>query len=342
MSISDALNVDMKTVGRWLADGVSWWLDELWELIPSRWRTRIAPRWTTIAQVVDGGFQFWRIGEKTTQPAAWASTARIGPALILLPPEAILERDVDLPALSEKDTRRMIALEIDRLTPFEESEVYYDICHNKPAGEQRTSLAVLRRSYAADILASAEARQIEVTAISVGDCPNEAPPRYDFRPVILRARGTAGTSRAFWWTLAAALLALNLGLLVWRDAVATDALRAAVVSRQGMAELALRVRERANAEALRRNNFLARRRQSLPLPMIDALTKALPAPIWIQHLEWNGRSVRIAGFKDAKQDILQAIQASPYFEHARLDSVPTSDSVLHQRFELSADVRAPR
>jgi general secretion pathway protein L len=339
VNVKDLLNVDMTTLRGWIRRGVSWWLDELRDMLPSGWRQTFSARPAMIAQVVDGGFQFWRAGD--TQAFSRPPSTGARRAVLLLPPEAVLERDVDLPAMSDADRRRMIALELDRLTPFQEGDVYFDVSRAQQTerGTQSAALAVLRRSDASAIMADAVAQSLEVTAVSVGEFPSDQPPRFDFLPAIRRGSSGSGSSTAFWWIIVAVLLALNVMLLVWRDETATEEMRQVVAARQGFAQLALRVHDKVSAEVVRRKKYLERRERSLPLPILDALSRALPAPAWVQTFEWNGQSIRVNGFKDGKQDFLPALQATSLFSNIHVEAAQVPDTSQHQRFELTADVR---
>jgi general secretion pathway protein L len=338
VNLRDLLNIDMTTLLRLATQAVTWWLDELRELLPEGLRKPFAPQPAMIAQVVDGGgFQLWRPGDRNPRPARSLTTRT--KALVLLPPQAVLEREVVLPAVSEKDRRRMLSLEIDRLTPFDESEVFFDVSKPADRDAQPGSLAVLRRSDARVVLENAEAMKLDVTAVSVGDYPSDVPPRFDFLPAIRRGGTGAATGGIFWWAIVAALVLLNLMLLVWRDEAATADLEAGVAGHRGQARLALRVHERVAAEAADRRKQLARRMGGLPLPILDALTKALPPPAWVQHVEWDGQTLRASGFKDPKQDLLAAMQASPAFADPKVEAPPPAPNATRQRFELTAEVR---
>ncbi|MGC1305138.1 MAG: hypothetical protein WA840_22450, partial [Caulobacteraceae bacterium] len=63
MTPQQLLNADMATIGRWVRQGLSWWGNELADLIPPairRRRTR-APRWQ-VEMSVDGVARLWRDG----------------------------------------------------------------------------------------------------------------------------------------------------------------------------------------------------------------------------------------------------------------------------------------
>ena len=339
MNLNAILNADMSTVGRWLSAGVAWWTDELRGLIPARWRERLSPRQDVIAQLAGDDFVFWRNADGAATLFRPKGTVR--KARLLLPPETVLEREIELPSLSERDTRQMVSLELDRLTPFAADDVYWDIAYTQASdgGRQRAIMAVLRRSDAAALLATAQQRDIGIRAISVGPSPAEGPSRFDFCPAMRRARAMPRTTAPFWWSLAAVLLVLNAGLMVWRDTIATDQLRALADSQKVRVELAMRVHDRASAEAASRTRFLDHRNQTRPLPILEALTRALPPPAWVRRLDWDGTSLQLSGYKDPRFDIARAVASSRIFINVNADNGPSPENVSVQPFEVSADVK---
>jgi general secretion pathway protein L len=62
-------------------------------------------------------------------------------------------------------------------------------------------------------------------------------------------------------------------------------------------------------ESSARRDLIARRDWGEPLRLLDAATQAFPAPQWIDRLEWNGRTLRLAGLRDPRFDVLTAVEA---------------------------------
>ena len=337
MNFARFLNADMATLAGWFDEGLTWWLKELRDMVPARLRTLLAPIPPPLATYDNGTLTFWRAAGTAAAPVARAQGPAPARAHILVPPSLVLERELQVPQLSDKDLRRMIALDIDRLTPFEAHDVYFDIVEQRDGLDRpRLTLGVLRRVDANKILASAKQNRIEIAALSVG-FPAGGHRRYDFVPALRRGKAMPRPNAGFWWAFVAFLVVLNIFLLIWRDTVSTDALRSAVAAHQDLADLAARVHDRASAEAMKRRAFLAGREDHLPLPMLEALTKAVPAPSWVQTLDWDGRTVHIAGFKPATLDLLPGLVASHQFKNVKLESMPLSQTKTLVHFELSAD-----
>ncbi len=113
MNAKDLLNMDMEAAVQWLLHFWRWWTTELLGLLPPEWRERLAQRSHVVAEM-RGGQLVYR-NEENGQP--YAVKPR-GPVKLMMPAGSALVREVELPLLPMSDIRRMLALDIDRLTPL--------------------------------------------------------------------------------------------------------------------------------------------------------------------------------------------------------------------------------
>jgi hypothetical protein len=163
---------------------------------------------------------------------------------------------------------------------------------------------------------------------------------FDFLAAIRDAQGSSAAHRRslYWWAAAAALLLVNLFLLTWRDSADLDALRETVEAQQTPVTVAMRTRARVDGEQARRASLLHARAQGAPLPVLDAVTAAMPMDAWVRRFEWNGRSVHIVGARKTSQDILAKLEATPELRNARsLSTENHTDTAGNTAFEFSAD-----
>ncbi|WP_277792055.1 hypothetical protein [Caulobacter endophyticus] len=343
MTLQKILNADLATIARWCREGLSWWLDELADAIPARWRSaspRHAP-WT--ARVgADGAMRLWRDG-RLIPPEAWSGhTPRR--ADILLPAQAVLVRRIDLPPLSSRDLRRMLAENMDRLTPFPADRVYFDVLaegESGHAGRRRLRLAVIPRAQAQAVMEQARVLGLDVERFGVeaeggrGDI--------DFMTAIRDEQGGGrDLRRSVWWSACAGLVALNVAAAVFMDVRDVRRLEAAVAADQPKVMAAARLRQ-AVAEGQRmRLDLLTRRSRNEPLRIIDALGKVLPDGQWVHRLEWNGRAVRIAGFKTQGFDVPAALRQTPALTNPRslLSDMPVRTASGVEPFDVIADSTA--
>jgi Tfp pilus assembly protein PilN len=75
--------------------------------------------------------------------------------------------------------------------------------------------------------------------------------------------------------------------------------------------------------------------------MLQALTEALPAGAWVQHLEWNGQALRIVGFRTPAVDVAAALSNSGAFVNPRSMTGATAPAGANdaQPFDITAEAR---
>ncbi|WP_165190168.1 hypothetical protein [Caulobacter soli] len=341
MTSRNILDADLGTVGRWIAAGVSWWVDELSTLLPARYRRslRRRARWSARPDR-DGSLQLHRDGRPTqarppSPTAGWRAD-------LVLPADAVLVRDLDLPRLSRADLRRMLAANMDRFTPFPAQAVYFDApvaALADPADRVRVRLAVIPRDKALDALDQARAMGLEIDRFGAEGGDGEA--LFDFMPAIRADQGGGSGSRrlTLWWSACATLVVLNVLVAVLMDVRDVLRLEAAIEDEAPRAAAAARIRDAANAERTVRLALLTRRSQNEPLRIIDALSKALPSSQWAHRLEWNGHVVRVVGFKTPDGEVTEALRNTRALANPRslLTDMPTQTTTGVEPFDVIAD-----
>lgn len=345
MSLQDVLNsqMDLASVAAGARRGLVWWRDELAGVLPEAWRERLSSRprvW--IEPRPAGGWRLWKDGRTfDAVPAAALGRTKVG---LLIPPGACLTREITIARMPAADVRRMLNLDVDRLSPLAPELIHFDleiVEQDEAEGRQKVLLGILPRDEAAALLSQARAAGYAPVALAVQREPNEAP-RFDFLPQVKEASGETGETKArlYWWSAALALIVVNIAVLVVRDIADVSRLQAVVDAQQPLVNSVLHLRQRVESEDARRRGLLARGTQNDPRRMLSALTQALPAGAWVQHLEWNGQSLRITGFRNENIDMNAVIQASGAFVNPRTPTgEPGTSPTSVKPFDVSADAR---
>lgn len=341
MSLADLLNGELPPAGRALRAGLDWWTAELLDMVPPAWRRALSGRPAVTAEVrADGRVRLVRDGREIHR-----ALLRIRPlkVTLLLSPDEALTREATLPRLPDRDLRRLVALDLDRLTPFRPEQVFADVAVLGPdarPGLQRVLVAAVARDRAARALTQARAAGLEPAALSVAD----APAGIDFLPELRKADGRAGRrsrpGRGRWiWGVIALLAVGNLLVAVVRDSADTARLRAAVELQTPRVREAAALRRQVQEEAARRAAVGRQHGEGEPLRVLDALTRAIPDGAWVQRLTWDGRAVRLAGYRQDTVDLVAALRASPVFLNPR-SSVPDTPArgAAGQPFDITAEV----
>jgi general secretion pathway protein L len=330
--------MDMETATQWLLHFWRWWTGELIGMLPHEWRERLTRRLRVTAEL-RGGQMIYRNEETGAQ----LMTKPRGAIRFLMPAERVLVREVELPLLPMSDVKRMIALDIDRLSPFQADQVYFDadiVSRDQESGRQQVAVGILPRAAAEAALADAGAHDLSPAALGVKPRNGEEVPGFDFLAAMRDAQGGDAAQRRslYWWGAAAGLFAINLFILTWRDSSDLDQLRQTVETQQSSVNIAMRTRARVDKETAQRVALLDAKRKSAPLPVLDAVTGAMPMDAWVRRFEWNGRSVHITGQRKSSQDILARLEATPELRNAKsLAGDNHADTVGNIAFEFTAD-----
>lgn len=307
MDFKALLNTDMTTLGRTLKRGWAWWTGELSALVPAGLRARLSrPR--LVVSIEDGAPVFYRAGAGVWRPVDKPGRAAARAALVVAP-EAVLIGDFDYPVPSPTELRRMLALDLDRLTPFAASEAVFDAeIAPGPAAKgapRRITLAVMRREDLARDLALLAARGLHPASAGLADGAGGM--RFDFTRDLDGAAPTRGGRLGMALRVALPVLLLaNLGLLVLRDDFALVSLREAVEGQRLQVQRIEQLRRQVDREEARRRDLLDLARRQAPLPVLDAVTRALPDDAHATRFDWTGAELRLAG-KAAEPGALPAL-----------------------------------
>jgi general secretion pathway protein L len=343
MNAKDLLNMDMETAIQWLLHFWRWWTGELASMLPQEWRERLSRRIRTTAEM-KGDALVYRNAE-TGQVLGTKPRGRIE---FLMSPNQVLTRELDLPLLPLNDVKRMIALDLDRITPFQPEQVYFDadiVSRDQEAGRQLVAVGIVPRDTAVAILTAVQAKELSPSALGVQPRDGEAAPAFDFLASMRDVEGGSASQRraVYLWIGAAALLAANLALLTWRDSTSLDQLRQAVESQAAPVAVAMRTRDRVDHEAARRTQLIDLKEKLSPLPVLDAVTAVMPMDAWVRRFEWNGKIVHIIGARKTSQDILARLEASPYLRNAKsLSSDNHVDAAGYTAFDMQAEREFPK
>jgi general secretion pathway protein L len=321
-------------------------VNELAEMTPPALRRSLGGRapWIAEAQSLSGPVRLIRRGEITETLNRENGPAETGRLVELrAPAAAVLVQELDLPPLSAADRRRLLELNMDRYTPFTAAQVYFDAVVVGTAdseGRQRIRLGVLEKSRARAVLDLAEALGLTVKRLGVAAAADGEAPPFDFMPAVRQDRGEAARLglRGWLWAGCAALALANVLVAVISDMRDVDRLQEMVDAQRPMVERVARVRTAVEGERRRRLDLLTRRSAQEPLRILDAVSRALPPQAWVERLEWNGRNLRLVGFKPPELDLAGALHG-PVLANVRslASDMPTKTASGQASFDVLAD-----
>lgn len=337
MSGRGLLDADMHAVGGWIADGARWWIRELAGLVPPGWRER---RHAATAQLrFDPPTGFRRLDARGLEIAGAPPIGR--PVAVTLPPDLCLRRTITRPVANERDLARMLTLDQDRIMPLPSEAILVAgrIVGVDAAAERATVVVAgfpLDRA-TAFARAVADAGIVPVRVLAPGpEGPVDLLPVLAERGLLARSRGAA----ARWWAAVAFLFMFNIGLVVWRDAAATEQVAALVEAQQPAVDVAHGISRRIEASDRIARQVAAMRGAREPLAVLARLSGALPENAWVQRLSWQGDSVKLAGYRGKDSDVAAALRRRGGFANVRYaDGAPAAADANGQPFELVAALR---
>lgn len=338
MSGRGLLDADMHTIGRWLLQGWHWWVNELQGLAPVNWRRH---RSDNLPRLL---FQAGELRYERSVVGAMGAAPRAGLRAIVTVPQALcLTRLIERPPLSARDLQHMLVLERDMLLPFAAGSIVVAARLLGPAlvsGRTMVEVAGLPADIAQDVATAITATGVIAVHVLIHE-ERTTPVPIDFAPA-MREAGLIAKPRSvtpMLWVLVAFLVALNLGVLIWRDAASAQRLEQIVQEQQPAVSVAQIIARRIQRDGALVARSAALRQAHDPQRSLVAVSRALPPGVWLQRYVWDGATVRLTGYKPPRTDVATALRRTGDFAEVRSltdesqATVPAGDP-----FDLSARI----
>jgi general secretion pathway protein L len=264
---------------------------------------------------------------------------------LLLPASQVLRPHLQLPAASNTTLRKAAFYELERLSPIDPEQVYFDhvvLDADRKKKKADIELRIIKKTSVDSAVALCREVGLAVGSIGFEGDSREADRRYF--PV-----DTAAFLRLRWRRfnvlllagLAVLLLALLLIAAYWRGSEQSDLLsdqvgvagqRAAVVHR--LKHEILDVRAQIEFP-------LAQKSAPTVIQILSEVTQILPAGTWLTEFAINDGKVHVQGFSNAPSDLIGLIDKSPYFADAQFEASLQSAQDNAEHFDLSFNLKKP-
>jgi general secretion pathway protein L len=341
MSLTQSLAGRLYGPGRRVRRLALAWGEELASLVPAGLRRRLRPS-LTAEPVGESGFLFTRGGHVVRAPMGRRAT----PVTLRLPPGLALVSETTTPDGPAADIARVLALDLDRLTPFEPSEVFLasEVASRADGlGRRRVLLGAAPRGPVLDLIARCQSARLKPQALELGHELPGWPPLDLTGAVKERLAPGRDTVLDRLWLLVVLIAVLDLAVAVARDVRETQSLRQQIEVLRPRVAQDQTLRSRVLAEEARRAKILNARALADPLRVLDIASSALPDTAWADHFSWNGETLRLSGRRRAGLDVTAALRASPdLFDVRSVAADLAGGSADGLPFEVSARVRPPR
>lgn len=269
--------------------------------------------------------------------------------LVKVPEKQVVWRRLTLPAPLEENLRQSLIYELDRYTPFQPEQAYFDfkVLTRDPAqGEMTIELAAVHKSLIARAMGLGSLLGLNPVGATLIDDSNGNPIQLDFLPSPVKQGGDA--ARLSWrnglpW-LAVTLFTGWLLVPVWQKHVFADALRNALTDAATAAEEVENLQNRVE-EAARGYNLMMNLKWSRPtvLEVLEELSQRLPDDTFVIQLDFDGKSIQVQGESASASTLVEKLEDSPLFKdvgfRAQLIKIP---GTARDRFHISATLETLR
>ena len=260
---------------------------------------------------------------------------------VLLPAEKILVKTLTLPATSETNMQEILGFEMDRQTPFNQDQVYYDariLSRNQESEKISLNMFVVTRNYLETVLSDLKSWSLKIKTVSFKT--SDKVEDINLMPVNARESSTfdidALTIAAGTCVLILFIAALYLPLIHKNNIL--ESLKSEVDETRLLAmQVQPLITEKENL--LSRTRFLSQKKQnSVPIiEILNELTTLLPDDTYLDRLIIRENEIQVYGESDTATSILKLIENSDYFENAQSRSPVTKNNITNkEKFHFSA------
>lgn len=343
-----------------LGQALAWWTGELASLVPPGLARRLAgPAPDMVIVLRDGSLALAADTDgdaETRERAVWAAldhARRRGRPLriaLRVPQRACFARRLEMPQAVRRDLARMLALDLERATPFKPADIYW-AHYAEPGRTASGALAVhqliLRKDTVAAAIESLEAAGDTVVSLECLADDGRTVLPVDFLAAHEADQSVATASRGRTVAaLAAGIAALALSAL-WLDTTRHEAALADLAEQTAALRARVADAERLGAQGTAAQAdvaaLLAMKAERTPaVEILDELTRLVPDEAWLSELRIARGALDLAGFAKPAAALVPLLERSDLFAAATLTAPVTLDpDTDKERFSLNVRMRGP-
>jgi general secretion pathway protein L len=263
--------------------------------------------------------------------------------ILLLPANTVLIQHLSVPLLATRNLREVLGFELDKHTPFNATELYFDArVISRDKRQAKVVLVAILRERLQAILDHCEQQGLVLQAVDVRDTQG-TPLSIDLLPSHAQPRQRTGNRLDRW--LLAICAALLLGcMLLWlnaRQTLLNDMQNSVAEQRQQVAQL-----QRLRSELLNTRgaaHYLAQRKLAQPAltQVLADLTDCLGADTWLEQLEVSDSGeVTLTGQSASASDLINRVKGCHSLVDAQFQGIIQPDADTGKdHFSLRAHLR---
>jgi general secretion pathway protein L len=249
--------------------------------------------------------------------------------LLRLPPGARLEKQLVLPIVAERELRRVIGYEINRVTPFEVGDVFWTWTvtkHDRPRGRLHIRLSLVPKAALVPLLAALDQAGLSPTSLEATS--SDSPP--DLIPLRQNTERVDGRRRVAIYLASVcgvlAVVAVSLPFLL--QSLALGEVEGRIAAVQAQVEQVQALRQRVAAESASRDALADERlRVGNALEILAAVTALLPDNTFLNDLTLRQRRLTISGQSATAAKLIAGLASGPMFRNPAFAAPVTRNEV---------------
>jgi general secretion pathway protein L len=262
-----------------------------------------------------------------------------------LPADQVVRTELTLPRATLDNLRQVLSFEMDRHTPFNADQVYYDFDVKANVGQQIiVDLVVVRRNTMDALLERLASAGINATVVDVDDGElegNVSPPVvFNMLPATRSRVSRPDESVAYrWWPwILAGLAVVALTLPLAERYIARAGLAAELESVREAAADVEQTRDELRRQLAPMVTFSdLRKRSPLVIAVLDELTLRLPDNTWLSRLELSGNEVSMQGESADAAALISILEESQMLSETRFASpITRNPTTSRDRFVIES------
>lgn len=342
----------------------SWWFGELSSLLPSMGGGSSATRGRVLTITagednIQVGVEGARGRPRLVAPgdnnrlreAVQELSASLDPSRtrvqVRIPHSQALVTFPSLPMAAEENLREVLGFEMDRLTPFRSSDVYYAYqvkSRDRVSQQIQVALQVVRRNVVDPLIAGLGNWSLSPASSTLAaDNPmGDDVVCLDFTPARFRERSSNVLNAAL-ALVVVALAAVAVYLPVKSQQDYRVALDKSLQEARADAAAALKVREELDLES-KAAQILSSAKGARPstVEILETVSRLLPDHTYLFRFELRGEELSVQGSSEAASSLIALLDASEWLTNVRFVSPVTRDARSGgERFHISAQLVSP-
>ena len=265
---------------------------------------------------------------------------------LILSEDVVLQTEVVMPLAAETNLSQALAYEMDRHTPFQAEEVFYQwriLSRDRDAGQLHFDLFVTPREPVEAHIELLKRLGLAPTGVDVAG--DDGPLGINLLPVGLRYHLVKQQVRVNWIIGAATvfLLIFVMTQSLWLREHQIQAVEEAIEGVRAEALAVQQIRKQID-DATEAAGFLQTHKieNGYKLKMLAELTRILPDDTFLDRLSLHAETAQMQGKSSNAQSLIELINDSPLFENASFRGPTRLDSRSGKEiFDLSAGNRMP-